>query len=142
MTRTSVLVLGVATLAVASCTTMAPVRVAAGDQCFRCRRTIVDARLAGETIDSSGFVSKFRAPGCMATYLVAHTDERATLFVTDYSTGTMVSPDRAIFVPVLIDSNTGERDYLAYLAPADADAAALQAHTLPVSWDVVLERAR
>ena len=71
MTRTGFVVLGLATLVVASCTTVAPVRVSAGEQCFRCRRTIVDARLAGETIDSSGFVSKFRAPGCMATYLVA-----------------------------------------------------------------------
>jgi hypothetical protein len=78
----------------------------------------------------------------MATYLVAHPDERATLFVTDYTTGKMVSPDRATFVPVLVDRNTGERDYLAYLKTADADAAAQEAHTLPVSWDVVLERAR
>ena len=71
-----------------------------------------------------------------------HPDESATLFVTDYSTGKMVSPDRAVFVPVVVDRNTGERDYIAYLKTADADAAAQEAHTQTVSWDIVLERAR
>ena len=57
----------------------------------------MDTRFAGETIEPNGFVSKFRGPGCMATYLVAHPDERGAVFVTDYTSGKMVSPDAALF---------------------------------------------
>src|SRR5689334_21067722 len=99
--------------AMTSCSAMAPVKVNAGDQCFRCRRSIIDERLAAETIDANGFVSKFRAPGCMAKYLVAHPNETGIVFVTDYVTGRMISPDAAFFVPVLLDRNTGEREYRA-----------------------------
>ncbi len=141
MTKTGFVFLGVATLAIVSCTSMAPVRVNFGEQCFRCRRTIVDTRLAGETIDTSGFVSKFRAPGCMAKYLVAHPEEGGTVFVTDYETGKMMSPDAALFVPFVIDRNTGEQDYRAYRQPADAQADATQEHTVAVSWNVVLDKA-
>ena len=142
MRKTGFVFLGLAALAVVSCTSVAPVRVSAGDQCFRCRRTIMDTRFAGETIEPNGFVSKFRAPGCMAKYLVAHPDERGAVFVTDYTSGKMVSPDAALFVPVLIDPATGEREYRAYQQKADADGAAVREHTIPVAWSVVLEKAR
>jgi hypothetical protein len=142
MRKTGFVFLGLATLAVVSCTSVAPVKVSTGEQCFRCRRTIMDTRFAGETIDPNGFVSKFRAPGCMAKYLEAHPDERGTTFVTDYATGKMVNPDAALFVPVLIDPNSGEREYQAYLQKADAAAAAIREHTVPVAWSVVLEKAR
>jgi hypothetical protein len=141
MTRTGFAVMAVATLAVVSCTSLAPVRVAGGEQCFRCRRTIVDTRLAGETIDRNGFVSKFRAPGCMANYLIAHPEERVATFVTDYVSGKMVSPDAALFVPFVIDRNTGEQEYKAYRQKADAVAAARQEQTVPVAWNVVLGKA-
>lgn len=132
----------VATLFLASCSSFAPVRVTAGEQCFRCRRTVLDARLAGEVIDRNGFVEKFRAPGCMAKYLVAHPDETGAIYVTDYATGKMVSPDQALFVPVLLDRDRGEYDYRAYRLKADADAAALQVKSAPVDWKTVLDKAR
>jgi hypothetical protein len=124
--------------ALMSCTSIAPMKVNAGDQCFRCRRTIQDARLAGETINDNGFVSKFRAPGCMAKYLVSHPDERGAIYVTDYASGKMVDPDSAWFVPVLLNRDTGERDFRAYRHDTAAMAAALEAHTAPVRWSVVI----
>lgn len=140
--RTARLVLlGAASLLVASCSAIAPVRINAGDQCFRCKRIISDTRLAAEQIQG-GLTSKYRAPGCMAKYLVAHPDEGGTLFVTDYVTGKMIPPAEAVFVPVLLDRNTGEADYQAYKTGADASAAAQELATPPVDWQTVLDRAR
>lgn len=141
MTTSRLVLLGAASLVVASCSAIAPVRINAGDQCFRCKRIISDTRLAAEQIQG-GLTSKYRAPGCMAKYLVAHPGEGGTLFVTDYVTGKMIPPAEAIFVPVLLDRNTGESDYQAYKTGADASAAALELATRPVDWQTVLDRAR
>jgi hypothetical protein len=124
-----------------SCSSVSPVRVTAGDQCFRCRRTIVDTHVAGEILNG-GLATKYRGPGCLAKYLAAHRDETGALFVTDYASGKMIRPDRAAFVPVVVDSNTGETDYRAYKVKADADVAARELHTATVGWDAVLEQAR
>ena len=124
-----------------SCSSISPVRVTAGDQCFRCRRTIVDARVAGEILNGT-LPTKYRGPGCLAKYLAAHPDETGVLFVTDFASGKMIRPAGAAFVPVVVDANTGETDYRAYKENADADAAARELHTAPVGWDTVLERAR
>jgi len=129
-------------LAAVSCSSFAPVKITAGDQCFRCRRTIADARMAGEVITGS-FVSKFRAPGCMATYLVDHpADANATMYVTDYPSGKMIAPAAAFFVPVLMNRDTGERDYRAYRLQRDADAAAAELGTASLTWPTVLAKAR
>ena len=134
--------LGLASLALVSCTaTIAPVKINAGDQCFRCRRIIADTRLATEQIQG-GLTSKYRAPGCMAKYLVAHPDEGGTLFVTDYATGKMIRPAEAIFVPALLDSLTGESDYRAYKDSADASAPARELATTLGDWQTVLDRVR
>ncbi len=132
--------LGLAVL-FASCTSVAPVKVSAGDQCYRCRRIISDERVAGEMIVGS-FVSKFKAPGCMAKYLVDHPDERGTTFVTDYTTGKMIAPDGAFFVPLTVNMATGERDYRAFRDKGAADVAAAELKTTAVNWTTVLERAR
>jgi hypothetical protein len=140
MRRARTIILGLAPLVLLSCSAIAPVKITAGDQCFRCRRIITDTNLAAEQIQG-GLTSKYRAPGCMAKYLVAHPDEGGTLFVTDYATGKMIPPTDAVFVPVLLDRNTGETDYQAYKTGADASAAALQLGTTPVDWRTVLDRA-
>jgi hypothetical protein len=131
-----------ATLATMACTTVAPVKIAAGDQCFRCRRYISEARVATETIDTNRFVSKFRGPGCMAKYLVAHPAEQSTVYVTDYSTGKMIAPDAGFYVSEVVDRKTGETDYRAYRDKAEADAYAAEVHTTPIGWDAVLDKAR
>ena len=141
MRRARTVVLGLATLVLLSCSSIAPLKVTAGDQCFRCRRTIVDTRLAAEKIEG-GFVSTYRAPGCMVKYLVAHPDETGRIFVTDYATGKMISPNNAVFVPVVMDRHTMESDYRAYKRRVDADAAAAELGTTPVDWPTVLSSAR
>jgi hypothetical protein len=141
MRKVRVVILGLAPLVMLSCSAIAPVRINAGDQCFRCKRLITDTRLAAEQIQG-GLTSKYRAPGCMAKYLVAHPDEGGALFVTDYLSGKMIPPAEAIFVPVLLDRNTGETDYQAYKTGADASAAVLELKTRPVDWQTVLDRAR
>jgi len=133
--------LGVAPLAVLSCASIAPVKISAGDQCFRCRRTITDARMAAETVQG-GFVSKYRTSGCMAKYIAAHAAEGGTIFVTDLTTGRMIAPEKAFFVRTLVDRDRGEMDYRAYAVKADADAAAAESGTVPVSWQLVLDEAR
>lgn len=144
MTALRMASLGFLSVMVAACSSVAPVKVAAGDQCFRCRRSINNVLVAGESIDSRNFVSKYRGPGCMAKYLVAHPDEKAqsTLYVTDYATGKMIAPARAFYVPEVVDRNTGETDYRAYHEKANADAAAAELHATPISWDTVLDQAR
>ena len=134
--------LGLLSVALLSCSTVAPIKVAAGDQCFRCRRYISNERVAAETIDSNRFVSKFRGPGCMAKYLVAHPDEQPTIFVTDYATGRMIAPQQALYVLELVDRSTGETEYRAYRDQAHADAFAAETDAIPITWDAVLERAR
>ena len=123
-----------------SCSAVVPAKINVGDQCFRCARTINDTRLAGEQIGA--FVEKFRAPGCMAKYVVKNPDDHGKIFVTDYTTGKMVAPAQAFFVPVLLDPNTGERDYRAYASQDDAATAAAEARTEVVDWNTVLDRAR
>jgi len=124
-----------------SCSAVAPVKVAMGDQCFRCRRPILSERVATESIDTNGFVSKFRGPGCMAKYLVAHPDQKATLFVTDFATGKMVPPEAAFYVREVVDRNTGETDYRAYRDQAEANHAAAELQAKYVRWNEVLDKA-
>jgi hypothetical protein len=125
-----------------SYSSVGPVAVHDGDWCFRCRRPIVEKAMAAELMDGNTFASKFRSSGCMAKYLVDHPDETGTTFVTDYATVKWVRPERALFVPVLLNRDTGEWDYRAFLQKADADAAADESHASPIDWKTVLERAR
>jgi len=136
-----IVLLSLVSILALSCSSISPVRVTAGDQCFRCRRTIVDTQVAGEILNG-GLATKYRGPGCLAKYLAAHPDETGVLFVTDFASGRLMPPASAAFVPVVVDHNTGETDYRAYKVKADADVAARELHTTPVGWDTVLEQAR
>jgi NosL protein len=142
MTLTRLACLGLMTLATVSCSSVSPVKVEAGDRCYRCRRSISDERVAGEAIYGPQFVAKFRGPGCMAKYLVAHPDEKPVLFVTDYASGKMIAPQGAFYVSEVLDRNTGESDYRAYQEQADAAAFAAETHATLVAWNAVLEQAR
>src|SRR5258708_11669363 len=122
------LLLGLVPVLALSCSSTAPVRINAGDQCFRCRRTIADTQVAGAIVNG-GLVTKYRGPGCLAKYLAAHTDETGVLLVTDYASGKMLPPANALYVPVVVDTRTGETDYRAYKTTADADVAARELHT-------------
>lgn len=135
------LVLAVALLA-ASCSSVKPVQVSAGDTCYRCRRVILETRLAGEMVDPNGLAYKFRAPGCMAKYIVEHPTEKGVVFVTDFATGHMIDPARATFVPFIIEENTMERDYRAFLNKEDAEAFAKQVKAVTMDWTAVLEKSK
>lgn len=126
----------------ASCSSVAPVKITAGDQCVRCRRIIQDPRFGGELVYKGGLVDKFKAPGCMAKYLTTYPATTASIFVTDFSSGKFVNASEAVYVPVLVDRNTGEADYRAYKVKAEADNAARELQTTPVDWNTVLQRAR
>src|SRR5436190_293936 len=135
----SVIACAAVSMAAIACSSLQPVKIAAGDQCFRCRRVIVDTRMAAETIGrSGGLVSKFKAPGCMATYLANHPPGDDAVFVTDFTTGKMIPPERARFVPMIVNRDTGERDFYAYLDPREADAAALEFRSSATDWQGVL----
>ena len=138
----AILLIGAGALLTLSCGSVSPIAIHDGDQCFRCRRPIVERATASELMDGNRFGSKFRAPGCMAKYLAAHPDETGTTFVTDYATGKWVRPDRALFVPVIVNRSTGESDYHAFANKADAAAAAAESHTEPIDWAAVLKNAR
>ena len=133
--------IAVGALLTLSCSSVRPVAIHEGDQCFRCRRPIAERAMAAEMMDGT-LPSKFRTSGCMAKYLADHPYETGTTFVTDYATGKFIGPARAWFVPVVTDAHTGERDYRAYGLKADADAAAAELHSAPVDWTTVLEKAR
>ncbi len=136
------LALALALAAGVSCSSITPVAVNVGDQCFRCRRQIAEPRLAAEIIDANRLAYKFRTSGCLARYLADHPSDTGTIFVTDFPTGRMMQTAEAAFVPVLIDPNTGERDYRAYKNKADADKAARELGATPVDWTAVLAKAR
>jgi hypothetical protein len=134
--------LALLSVVVLSCGSVAPIKINAGDQCYRCRRYISNDRVATETIDSNLFVSKFRGPGCMAKYLAAHPDQRPSIFVTDYTSGRMMAPQQAFYVPELVDRNTGEIEYRAYRQHAHAQGFAAEVDAIPITWDELLASAR
>ena len=144
MNRLQTVSLALSSVVLLSCSSVAPVKVVTGDQCFRCRRPIINQRFAAETItgDSARFVAKFRGPGCMAKYLVDHPDGKAVVYVTDYASGRMIAPKGAFYVPELVDRNTGETEYRAYGLQADAQTAAAELRTTVMPWDAVLDKAR
>jgi len=142
MTAARIACLGLVTFVTLSCSSVYPVKIAAGDQCYRCRRSINNELVAGEAIYGPQFVAKFRGPGCMAKYLVFHKDEKPALFVTDFATGKMMPPQNAFYVTEVVDRATGETDYRAYRDQTAAAAYAAEVHAQPITWDAVLEQAR
>lgn len=126
----------------AACTSVKPIAVHSGDVCYRCRRTIVEPKLAAEIVDLSSRAFKFRSAGCLAQYLGEHREELRGVFVTDYKSGKLIQAGHASFVPAEIDRQTGERDYLAFANAADAAAGAATNHSSPIAWPDVLARAR
>ena len=129
-----------AALLAAACTSVAPVKIQSGDVCFRCRRVILDSRLAAETIDRV-LPLKFRTSGCVAKYLAEHPQDASTVFVTDFPSGKLIASRFARFVPT-VNRDTGEEDYIAFADRAAADAEAFSRGARAVTWDDVLTAAR
>jgi len=126
-------------LALSACNTVAPIPLRGGEVCFRCRRAIVDTRLAAQTVGI--MASNFRTAGCLAKYLADHPADTSAIFVTDYESGRFMPAASGVYVPT-VDRNNGERDFVVYRngAAASTEAAARQTSTL--SWAQVLEQAK
>lgn len=122
------------------CSSITPLPIRTGELCFRCRRTILDTRLAAQAI-GGGLASNFRTSGCLAKYLAAHPEEKNIVFVSDYAGGRMLPAESAVFVPTL-DRNNGERDYIAFRHRTAANAEAMARKTSPITWADVLEQER
>lgn len=131
-----------AVLATMACSSVKPVPVAVGDNCFRCRRPIIDTRLAGEIVVDGGRAFKFRTPSCMAKYIKANPDVQiAQVFLTDYSTGRMVKANAVSLVPTVIgDGESRTRDYVAYSLTQAANEAATREKTAVTDWKTMLEQ--
>jgi len=134
------MLIGAFVVSAAACSSIAPVKVESGEVCFRCRRVIADSRLAAETIDGA-FVAKFKSSGCLAKYLAEHPEDTSIVFVTDYASGRLIRPVRARFVPTLNRDN-GERDYVAFMDVASAEAEALSRRAKILTWEDVRAEGR
>jgi hypothetical protein len=126
-------------VAFGACSSIAPVAINTGDTCFRCRRPIIDTRLAAEGIDGT-LVSKFRTSGCIARYLADHPADASKVFVTDFTTGKLVPAQNAFYVETLNRDN-GEKDYIAFATRAAADAEAFSRRAQWLTWNAVTQRA-
>lgn len=125
-------------LGVFGCSSVRPVAVKTGDICHRCQRTIENPKLAAQLVDANGHARTFRTAGCLATFLKANPAEKATIFVTDYTTGELFPVSGALFVRVkLTDGDKVERDFLAFRTIADAQGTAEKEMSKVVDWAAV-----
>jgi len=125
------------------CAPPKPVNVTLGEACERCRRPIVEERLAAEHIGDNGFAVKFRTIHCMSTWLSQHpTAQEDFLYVANYARGGWVRAERASFVRVVVNPNTMERDFIAFADPQLAAEAARENRSVVVGWNDVLELGR
>jgi len=125
------------------CAAPKPVKVALGEACERCRRPIVNERLAAEHVGDNGFAVKFRTIHCMSTWIAQHpTANEGVFYVAKDDKGGWVRAERASFVRTIVNPNTMERDFLAFADPAQAAAAARESNSTVVAWDDVLQLGR
>ena len=124
-------------LVLSACNSVTPVPLRGGEVCYRCRRLILDTRVAAQTVGT--LATNFKTAGCLAKYLAVHPEETNEAFVTDYESGKLIRASSATFVPT-VDPASGERDVVAYRSEAAAAATVRQGSTL--TWDEVLEQAR
>lgn len=127
----------------AGCAPPRPVNVVLGEACERCRRPIIESRLAAERIGDNGFAVKFRTIHCMSTWLARHAGaSEDVLYVANYAKDGWVRAERASFVHVVVNPNTMERDFIAFSDEGLAAEAARAHGSTVVGWDEVLELGR
>jgi hypothetical protein len=128
----------VAAFGVAGCSSVKPVAIKAGEVCYRCQRVIEEPKMAAELVDDNGQARKFKTPACLATYLKDNPNEKAHIFVTDYSSGEIFPVQTALFVRIkLSEGEKVERDFVAFKNLADAKAAAEMNMSGAVDWAAV-----
>jgi nitrous oxide reductase accessory protein NosL len=127
-----------------ACAPPKPVKVVVGEACERCRRPIVEERLAAEHVGANGFAVKFRTIHCMSTWLAQHPEAANDyIYVANYARdGAWLRATRASYVRVIVNQNTMERDFIAFADPALAETAARESGSMVVGWDDVVELGR
>ena len=138
--RTAAVVVFMLGLVLASCSSVTPVAISAGELCRGCGRAITNVKLAAETIDSAGQPLKFRTVGCMAKYLTEHPEPVRGVFVTDFRSGRMIRAQNAVFVRALVDPDTRERDYFAFADVRSAVEFGKEHSASPVDWFVIMQQ--
>lgn len=123
-----------------------PVPILPGDTCHRCERSLSDPFIGAETVGEPGTgAAKFRTIRCMLAHMRETTPEIAAIYVVDSQTGKLVNVDQAVFVPVLIDTYTGEakygvgdRDFIAFRSLKVAEQFAADNGVTTMSWPAVV----
>lgn len=125
------------TLFLCACGSFKPVPINAGDICDSCGRTIIDVKIAAESISPQGVVSKFRTAECLAKHVREHPEAIAAKFVTDYRTGRFIRPESAMYVRLTVDENTSEKAYAAFGSVNQAVDFGKKEMSSPVDWLMV-----
>lgn len=122
------------------------VPISPGERCIRCERVISDRFVATEAIwaETGGVASKFRTVRCMLTYLKETAAPAGEIYVADGETGKLVAVEKAVFVPVSIDTFTGEPgygigelDYVGFRSARAAERFAAARGVSTMSWPAV-----
>lgn len=121
-----------------------PVDVVLGEACERCKRPIIDERIAAERIGANGFALKFRTIHCLSTWLGKREGaDQGFVYVADFGKKEgWVRADRASFVRAIVNPNSMERDFIAFSDPARAAEAARKHNSAVVGWADVLHLGR
>ncbi len=119
---------------VCACSSFSPVPINAGDTCETCKKQITEVKFAAEVITTQGAVLKFRTPECLAGYVRQHPETVGAKFVTDYTNGRMVRPESATYVRTVLDENTREMTYAAFLDTNEAVKFGREKVSMPVDW--------
>jgi len=138
--RTTAAVVFILGLCLASCSSVTPVAISAGELCHGCGRSITNVQLAAETIDAAGRPLKFGTVGCMAKYLTRHPEPVRGVFVTDFQTGRMIRAQNAVFVRADIDPVTHERDYYAFADVRSAVEFGKEHSASPIDWFAIMQQ--
>lgn len=123
-----------------------PVPISPGDLCHRCERVLTDPFIGAETVGEPGLgAAKFRTIRCMLAHMRETSPDIRSIFVVDSQTGKLVNVDQAVFVPVRIDTYTGEakygvgeRDFVAFRSVKAAEHFAADNGVTTMSWPAVV----
>lgn len=122
----------------AACASTTPVAVRSGELCFHCRRTITEPKLATEMFDTTNHVYKFASVACLNEYLRDHpTEQPKALFATDYTSGHMLSVDKAYYVKFMVEPNLKVEDYAAFRGEDAATTFATTNKSKVIDWNGV-----
>lgn len=106
------------------------------DNCAFCKMTVADLRFGVELITDKGRVYKFDDFKCMMAYKKENAIERATYYVTDYSTPeNMVKAEEAIYVTGAMVQSPMNGNVAAFSKQQEAAEFATTKEAVITNWD-------